>query len=72
MTVPAADKLRRWAYPSGEMAMNAGTAADILDAIDALPDGVDPFFMQPRQYARGYRDAMRHVKALLHPQAGES
>jgi hypothetical protein len=40
-------------------------------AIDALPD-LDPFFMQPRQYARGYRDAMRQVKALLHPEAGES
>jgi hypothetical protein len=65
VTVPAADKLRLL------LRRDAEAAADLLDAIDALPD-FDPFFMQPRQYARGYRDAMRRVKSLLHPEAGES
>jgi hypothetical protein len=70
VTAPAADRLRR--ISGGSAVVDAAvTAADLLDAIDALPD-FDPFFMQPRQYARGYRDAMRQVKALLHPEAGGS
>ncbi len=60
------------------MCMNnivCGDAANVLDAIDALPDTIRlaGFHMTPAaqllamERERGYADAMRQVKALLHP-----
>ena len=47
-----------------------------LDAIDALPDYYDGRWLSrshdDASFMAGYRLAMRRVKALLHPEAGES
>jgi hypothetical protein len=72
VSVPAANNLRHFAarpfaFKADAQAMEA--AADLLDAIDALPDE-GPFHLDVRN--NGYSYAMRQVKALLHPEAGES
>ena len=56
----------------GTLGQSKGKAvADMLDAINALPDDTphDPVFSPA--YLHGYREAMRQVKALLHPEEGE-
>jgi hypothetical protein len=66
--VPAADKLSIWpADRSDQIA-----ARILLHAIDALPDSVgDESWSPSEDYCDGYADAMRQVKALLHPDSPE-
>jgi hypothetical protein len=51
-------------------------AHGLLDAINALPDHHDGRWLgrshDAASYMAGYRLAMRQVKALLHPEAGQS
>ena len=69
MSAPAADNLRQLTdvLPTERRPILA--AADLLDAIDALPDDspFDPAFTT--SYLHGYREAMRRVKRLLHLEA---
>jgi hypothetical protein len=76
MSVPAADNLRYNAdailVPTKGRrlvsAMDMRAAADLLEAIDALPDDDPTHPDDPDVYWSGYRYAMRQVKALLHPE----
>jgi hypothetical protein len=61
VSVPTADKLRLL------LRRDAEAAADLLDAIDALPDSEDRPFDSADYWVIGFQDAMRQVKALLHP-----
>jgi hypothetical protein len=54
------------------VAVNRLEAADLLDAIDALPDEIGYDETYSGGFMLGYRFAMRQVKALLHPEAGGS
>lgn len=79
MSVPAVDNLRRIRLVRRPIhvweVQAANDAADLLEAIDALPDS-PTFASAPRNprevanqalYAIGYEHAMCQVKALLHP-----
>ncbi|MFM1966977.1 MAG: hypothetical protein RL134_2702 [Actinomycetota bacterium] len=69
MSVPAADNLRLSAV--GLLGQHLSVVADLLEAIDALPDEAvieDGWFIRSPAYNAGWRDAMRQVKALLHPE----
>jgi hypothetical protein len=74
VTVPAADKLRRWPKTVPERHLDEESAADLLDAIDALPvwpaSIPEEHSHDPYIYNEGYAEAMRQVKALLHPEDG--
>ncbi len=64
MTVPAADNLRLWNLdPKFAPPAALSEAADLLEAIDALPDTT----YEASAWNDGYEFAMRQVKALLHP-----
>jgi hypothetical protein len=70
MSMPAADNLR---YLSQFRLYSTRTAmveaATLLEAIDALTDEsiADDNMDWTIRYANGWTDAMRQVKALLHP-----
>ena len=49
-----------------------GPLAHVIQAIDALPDWPENDQLLPNAYLLGWRNAMRQVKALLHPKAGGS
>lgn len=70
MSVPAADNLRSLSqtFHYHEDITTAETAADLLEAIDALPDDDPTHPDDPDVYWSGYRYAMSQVKALLHPE----
>jgi hypothetical protein len=73
MTVPAAENLRQAAFIAGAWGDRDAVppmllAADLLDAIDALPDRPDVKETPGTiGHINGYMVAMRQVKALLHP-----
>ncbi len=71
MSVPAADNLRQRAATEAQHGFTDGhvltNIADLLEAIDALPDDDPTHPDDPDVYWSGYRYAMRQVKALLHP-----
>jgi hypothetical protein len=73
MSVPAADNLRSigriFHHRLAEIERTEITAAaDMLEAMDALPDDDPTHPDDPDVYWSGYRYAMRQVKALLHPE----
>lgn len=78
MSAPVADKLRVYYvcddHTSAELEQFAimNFAANLLDAIDALPDTVDPNDVGSVAFAGGYAYAMRQVKALLLTEGGPS
>jgi hypothetical protein len=81
VTTRPADSLRKYTMPpflaSPAFDADMRTAADLLDAIDALPDEQfcpATYVLVPHDWAFiyeiGYRDAMHQVKRLLHPEEG--
>ena len=75
MSVPAADNLRQ-ALTFIKRSEAMIFAADLLDAIDALPDTIDTYPFDgyddfAHGKALGWEQAIAAVKALLHPNPEE-